>query len=137
VSVRNSSGIAVQITIPRSYHNLAAWTLQPGQTVAVGTFTKAAGTGNIGFRNLVPAAAAVVVAPPVAITFSGTEVRLTWMSQSGLSYMPQYSSGSLSQWQNGSITALSGTGAQMTWTQSVELSGTPVRFYRLVVTAAP
>jgi hypothetical protein len=132
VSVRNPSASAVQLSIPRNYQTLVTFSLPPGQTRAIGAFTKATGTANVGFRNLTP----IVVAPPVSLALIGNAVRLTWMSESGLSYLPQYST-DLSQWQDGATNSLSGTGGEMIWTQSAVLPGVPSRFYRLVVTITP
>lgn len=132
VSVRNPAASAVQLSIPRNYQTLAAFSLPPGQTRAIGTFTKAAGTANVGFRNLAP----IVVAPPVSLALIDNSVRLTWNSETGLSYMPQYST-NLSQWQNGAPSSLPGTGGEMIWTQSTASPVVPARFYRLWVTITP
>ncbi len=132
VSVANLSASAVQLSIPRNYQTLATFSLPPGHTREIGTFTKASGTANVGFRNLTP----IVVAPPVSLAFIDNAVRLTWTSELGLSYLPQYST-DLSHWQDGTTNPLSGTGGEMNWTQSAAPPGVPSRFYRLMVTSTP
>ena len=132
VSVGNPTGNTLQISIPRNYHGLATFSLAPGQQQDIGSFTKAPDTANVGFRNLTP----IPAAPPVSLAFFNNAIRLSWLSDPGLYYMPQYSA-DLSQWQDGAISPLPGTGEEMSWTQSAVLPGAPCGFYRLMVTITP
>jgi hypothetical protein len=130
VVLSNATTASVSLSIPRDYHNYTTVALTPGERRVLGVFTKPAGASNLGFRNLTPTLPSIT-APRLALAVSGTNILLTWPSETGLQYLPQGATNFL-VWSNLTAGYLGGTGSNMTWLDPVSAAGRP-KFYRLLI----
>ena len=130
VILSNTTAASITLSIPTNYHTLQTVVLGVGQTQTYGTFAKPAGKMNVGFRNV---AAATTPALPILLqlSLSGANVQLSWPSQAGFNYQPQWTSNFLT-WNNLGANALAGTGSNLTCLDAV--APTPARFYRMLIT---
>ncbi|MGH7969975.1 MAG: hypothetical protein ACREIC_14730, partial [Limisphaerales bacterium] len=104
--------------------------LAPGQERVFGTFIEPSGTANVGLRNVAPQSSSIVTSQ-LSVLKTSQGLMLSWPSQSGLQYLPQWSHDAQG-WVNLIQTPQAGTGATMSL-----LDGAPAadrRFYRLVIT---
>lgn len=130
VWLTNQNPAAVSVHIPRSYATFEKMTLAPAENRAAGAVVQSAEGISFGFRNLVPVVPPIVP-PLVTLVREGNTVRLSWLSEPGLQYLPQRSS-DLGAWVNLGSGYSNGTGSVMTQSETVTAS-TPHRFYRLAI----
>jgi hypothetical protein len=129
VVVSNTSTASITMSIPRDYRTYATVTLVAAEGRVVGTFNGPTQVRNIGFRDLIPLEPPV--APPhLAIAASGTNLLLTWMSETSLQYFPQGTTDFL-VWTNLTTGYQPGTGSNMVWLTTP--AGGNRSFYRLLV----
>ena len=129
VVLSNTTTASMTMSIPRDYRNYTTITLAPAEGRVFGTFYKSTQVRNIGFRDLIPLEPSVVP-PRLAIAASGTNILLTWMSETGLQYLPQQTPNFL-VWTNLTMGYQTGTGSNMVWLTSPANGNRS--FYRLLV----
>ncbi len=129
----------MRVTLPRSYYETETVEIPARGSRVAGTFLAPARPENFGFRNLTPwVEPAVVSEPPtLVLEIAGRDVVLTWPSQTGVSYQPQFST-DLLRWENLSAQPLPGTGALLSWKHAEVLAQLPAHgFHRVLQIAAP
>jgi hypothetical protein len=129
VVLSNTATTNITLSIPRDYASFTNYTLAAGQERIYGTFIQPSGTANVGFRSVTPAAASIV-STRVALSKTGQGFTLTWSSQSGLQYQPQWSHDS-KVWSNLVTSPQPGTGGTMTFVDSAPAADR--RVYRLTI----
>jgi uncharacterized protein YkwD len=132
VLLANTTDSTTSLSIPRDFHTLETVTLAPGEERPVGSFVKASGTRNVGFRDLTPPIPSLPT-PTLVLTRIYAGVELHWASQTGVRYQPQASS-DLVTWLNLATEPQPGTGTDMSWSDPLPPSPAAFRFYRLAVT---
>jgi hypothetical protein len=130
ILIRNNNAAPVTLHIPVSYRYSAPVTLQPNEQRVWGRFTKASGSVNVGFRDLVLEASSLPL-PAVTIDIDGNNSVVGWSSVAGFRYQVQWSN-DFAVWQNlGSVQT--GTGGTLTATDTGALVASAKRFYRVSV----
>lgn len=79
VTLSNAAAAAVTVSLPRDYSTSTAVVLGAGETRVIGTFIKASGLRNAGFRELQPVS--TITAPRVTLTRSASGAQLQWSSE--------------------------------------------------------
>lgn len=133
VRFANDTSSRHELAVPRDYQTLASLSLEAGEEHSVGTFVKAAGTSNVGFRNLTPPLPPDL-APVLALSRAAPGVLLRWPSQGGSYYLPQVTTDFL-VWTDLTPDAQAGTGSEMAWTDSTTFNAPGLRCYRILVLA--
>jgi hypothetical protein len=129
VVVSNTSAASIIMSIPGDYRAYTTVALAPAEGRVAGTFNKPTQARNIGFRDLIPLGPPL--APPhLAIAASGTNLLLTWMSETSLQYLPQRTTNFL-VWTDLTTGYQTGTGSNIVWPASP--AGGNRSFYRLLV----
>jgi hypothetical protein len=129
VWLTNQRGAVVTLSIPRNYATLESVALAAGEARLVGTISHP-GTGvNYGFRNLVKATSPSITMPAVTLTRSGSTSQLSWTSQTGQQYQPQWSA-NLTTWTDFTGGYKNGTGGVMTQADTATAAR---RYYRVAV----
>ncbi len=131
VVLSNTTTAAVVMSIPRDYRNYTTVSLAPGESLVYGTFTRPTTARNVGLRDLTPVQMPLVAAP-LSITASGTNVTLRWTSVAGLTYQPEWTTDFVT-WTASTNVYLSGTGSDMTYTETAPPQGS--KFYRLLISS--
>jgi hypothetical protein len=129
VVLSNTAATNVTLSMPTDYSAFTNFTLAPGQERVYGSFVQPSGSANAGLRNVVPQAP-LVIASQLVLAKTSQGFLLSWVSQSGLQYLPQWSRDAKS-WNSLSPNSQAGTGGVMTF-----LDGTPAadrRLYRLTI----
>jgi hypothetical protein len=129
VVLSNSAATNITLNLPRDYASFTTLTLAPHQEKTFGTFLQPATTANVGLRSVTPSPTSTTQ-PNLVLGRSGQNIVLSWVSQTGLQYQPQWSHDAL-VWSNLLSSAQPGSGGVMTFTNTAP--PTDRRFYRLVV----
>ncbi len=129
VVLSNTTAASVTLSIPKDYKNFTTVVLAAGASQVIGTFTKGS-LMNFGFRNLTPATG-TMISSKLTIKPSGTNLMISWPSQTSQSYMPQRSTNFIS-WSNLAVNYGAGTGSNMSVLDPMTAGG-PRKFYRLVI----
>jgi hypothetical protein len=129
VVLSNTSAANITMSIPRDYRTYTTVTLAHDEGRIFGTFNKPADVRNISLREVVPVQPPIVP-PQLVIAPSGTNILLTWRSETGLQYLPQRTANFL-VWTNLTAGYQSGTGSNMSWVDPAAAGGKQ-SFYRLL-----
>jgi hypothetical protein len=130
VVLSNTTAATLTLSVPRDYRNFTVVTLAPGESRLFGSFSKSTSASNVGFRN-VTVIQGPIVPPRLAISSTAANCVLTWQSQIGLEYQPQWST-NLLVWSNALANFQAGTGSNMAWVDPA-MRARPQRLYRLMV----
>lgn len=129
VVLSNSASTNITLTLPKDYTTFTTFSLASRQERVFGTFIQPSGSANVGLRTVTPQSTSIV-SSQLSVAKNGQGFVLSWSSQSGLQYLPQWSHDAAG-WSNLTPSPQAGTGGTMTL-----LDGTPAgdrRFYRLVI----
>ncbi len=129
VILSNTAATNITLSVPRNYSSYTNFVLASGQERVYGTFIQPTATANVGLRNVV-ALRPSVTGPKLAVGRTSQGFTLSWPSQTGLQYQPQWSRDSLT-WSNLTSSPQLGTGSMMTF-----VDGSPAadrRLYRLSI----
>ena len=113
VVLSNTTAAQVQLSIPKDYRVYNQFTLAPNQSKVLGTFTQPAAGRNAGLRDVVPAPA-TANPPQVLLAKAGTDLLVSWRSETNLEYVVQRST-NLLNWSDLSPSYQAGSGTNMTW----------------------
>ncbi len=130
VVLSNTTARAITLSIPRDYRTCSRIALAPGEAQVVGGFTQP-GSGNLGFRNLSPVQQPLA-RPTLNLARSGTDMLLSWASQTNLQYQVQWTD-DFRFWSNVTAGLQSGTGGNLSCRDTGAVSRARA-FYRLLVT---
>lgn len=133
VVLSNTTATTLALTIPLDYWINRAITLGAGESSVWGTFTipaTAAQRCNVGLRNVTPLPP--IAAPTLNLSRAGADMLLSWASETGLQYQPQWAA-NFQGWTNLTVNPLPGTGTNLTH-RDVGAAALDLRFYRLLVT---
>jgi hypothetical protein len=130
VLLANPTAATLTLGLPRDYSGYSQVSLATGEEIVVGTFTQPSSAVNLGFRNLSPAPPPITP-PLLALARAGSNVQLRWSAQAGVLYVPQWTT-NLTTWNDLVAGSLTGTGAEMTFTNGLTPAGTAYRFFRLI-----
>jgi len=129
----NTTATTLALTIPVDYWTNRALTLGPGQSSVWGTFTTGATWAercNVGLRNVTPLPP--IAAPILNLSRVGTDMLLSWASETGLQYRLQWAA-NFQVWRNLTVNPLPGTGTEL-FHRDIGAAALDLRFYRLLVT---
>ncbi len=129
VVLSNSAATNVTLSLPLNYSAFTNFTLTAGQERVYGTFVKSSATANVGLRSVTPGSAAIV-SSRLAVARTGQNFTLSWSSQSGLQYQPQWSHDAQA-WTNLGSTPQPGTGGTVSFVDTMPAADR--RFYRLSI----
>jgi hypothetical protein len=130
VFLTNPGSSPVSLSVPRDYDNYLQLTLAPQEVLLIGTFTQPSTALNVGFRNLTPPAPPQI-SPLLAVTSEPGRVHLRWQSEPGNQYQVRWTQ-DWSTWTPLSA-PLTGTGGELTVTDTLPTPPAPHRFYRVAV----
>ncbi|VGO15259.1 hypothetical protein PDESU_03841 [Pontiella desulfatans] len=133
VLLRNTTEGIRSLSIPQDYHNFETVTLAPGESVALGGFTRVSGSRNVGFRNLNP-----LPPEPSWATYASvaTDFTVSWNSSADVQYRIERST-NLVDWIPAHAAFSNGTGAVMTFTDGGAFGRDANSFYRIVARWMP
>jgi len=130
VAVSNTTTAMVTLSIPRDYRHYTTVALAPGEGRVYGTFNQPETVRNVGLRDVSPVEPPIVP-PPLLISLSGADILLSWSSESGLEYLPQWTMNFL-VWNNLSATYQTGTRGSVTCLDA-NATACSLKFYRLLI----
>jgi len=130
VVLSNTTASALTLSIPRDYLNYTTVPLASGESRVYGTFTRPTTTRNTGLRD-VTTVQNLLVAPRLGLVRAGSTIRLSWASESGLQYQPQWTTNFV-VWSGLTNGFMAGTGGSLSFSDSA-LNLTAPKYYRLLV----
>lgn len=130
VHLTNSGATPVSLSVPRNYDEFSESTLAPQEILLIGTFIQPSTATNVGFRNLTPPAPPQIP-PHLAVTSESGQLHLRWQSIAGQLYQVQWTEDGFT-WTPLS-TPRTGTGGELSVTDSLLAPAFPYRFYRVTV----